>query len=191
MGQSVELDKVYPSHNESIQPIDSSVTVDAVVKIDSSIDSTIAPDNMKSYDAFLKKLAWRESRGNWTIINRFGYMGKYQIGKLALKDIGMDSITVEAFRADSTVFPEELQDIAVRKLIKNNRRYLRDCIDCYENTIINGILITESSILGAAHLVGASQVKEWLNCDGGITKVDGNGTTIESYLKLFSGYQVV
>jgi len=144
----------------------------------------------KSFEEFLHKLATRESSGDWTVINRFGYMGKYQLGKIALKDIGMDSITVEKFRNDSTVFPEHIQEIAVRKLIKNNRKYLKKYIKSYRNTTINGILITESSILAAAHLVGASQVKEWLNCDGLITKVDGNGTTIESYLKLFSGYKI-
>ena len=87
----------------------------------------------KSFVEFLDKLAFRESSGNWKVINRFGFMGKYQLG----------------------------------------------------------ILITESSIIGAAHLVGQRSVKEWLNCGGLVRKVDGNGTTIESYLKLFSGYQIV
>tara|TARA_R110000796_G_scaffold159388_4_gene276208 strand:- start:982 stop:1578 length:597 start_codon:yes stop_codon:yes gene_type:complete len=145
----------------------------------------------KSFVEFLDKLAFRESSGNWKVINRFGFMGKYQLGKLALKDIGMDSITAEKFREDSSHFPVELQEIAIRKYIKKNKRYLRDCIKSYKNTTVNGILITESSIIGAAHLVGQRSVKEWLNCGGLVRKVDGNGTTIESYLKLFSGYQIV
>ncbi len=155
-----------------------------------SIKDTTPVYEQKTFDEFLKKLAWRESRGNWKVINRFGYMGKYQIGKTALKDIGMDSITAEAFKKDSTIFPEELQDIAIRKYIKKNRKYLKECIEHYKNTKVNGILVTESSIIGAAHLVGQRSVKEWLNCGGHVRKVDGNGVTIESYLKLFSGYKI-
>jgi len=144
----------------------------------------------KSFNEFLEKLAFRESSGNWKAINRFGYMGKYQMGKLALRDIGMDSITPIKFRKDSSIFSEKLQDVAIKKYIRKNRKYLKDCIERYRNTTINGIFITESSILGAAHLVGHRSVKEWLNCGGLIKKVDGNGTTIESYLKLFSGYKI-
>lgn len=170
--QSVEIQKV--SENDSV----------LIIK------DTVPVYEQKTFDEFLEKLAWRESRGNWKIVNRFGYMGKYQIGKLALKDIGMDSIKASDFRKDPNVFPEHLQEIAIRKYIKKNKLYLKDCIDCYKNTTVNGILITESSIIGAAHLVGQKNVKEWLDCDGHVKKVDGNGVTIESYLKLFSGYKL-
>ena len=142
----------------------------------------------KTFKQFLDTLSWRESSGNWKVINRFGYMGKYQLGKLALKDIKMDYITAEEFRKDSSIFPEKLQDIAIKKYINKNKRYLRKYITSYDNKTIHGILITESGIIGAAHLVGHRSVKEWLKCDGNVKKVDGNGVSIESYLKLFSGY---
>jgi len=145
---------------------------------------------LKSFDAFLKKLAWRESRGDWKTINQYGYMGKYQIGKKALVDIGMDSINVEEFREDSSKFPEYLQDIAIKKYIKKNRIYLKKCITNYKNKTIKDIYITESSIIAAAHLVGHSNVQYWLECNGNISKVDGNGTNVESYLKMFSGYKI-
>jgi hypothetical protein len=171
------------SHSSKVKIVKSCNTINTLPKH--------TKDTLKPFKVFLEKLAWRESRGNWKIVNRFGYMGKYQIGKLALKDIGMDSITSQAFRKDSTVFPEYLQDIAIRKYIKKNRRYLKNCIESYKDSYVNDIYITESGIIGAAHLVGQRSVKEWLNCGGHIRKVDGNGVTIESYLKLFSGYKII
>tara|TARA_R110000737_G_scaffold338211_1_gene359038 strand:+ start:4465 stop:5058 length:594 start_codon:yes stop_codon:yes gene_type:complete len=180
IASNIDSDKTNTS-TQQIEQVDT-------IKIDTVI---ITPTyETKSFKQFLDTLSWRESSGNWKIINRFGYMGKYQLGKMAMKDIGMDSIKVENFKCDSSVFPEQLQEIAIRKYIKKNKKYLKKCIECYKNKTVNGILITESSIIGAAHLVGQRSVKEWLKCDGLITKTDGNGTTIESYLKLFSGYKL-
>lgn len=150
-------------------------------------DSTIIEKNL---DAFLCLLAFRESTNNWKVINRFGYMGKYQLGKLALTDVGMDSITVEKFRKDRNVFPEHLQDIAIKKYIKKNKWYLRRYIKKYNNKTIKGIKVTESGMIGAAHLVGQRSVKRWLRKNGKFKKVDGNGVNLESYLKLFSGYNL-
>ena len=154
---------------------------------DCTKDSTITEKNL---DAFLCLLAFRESTNNWKVINRFGYMGKYQLGKLALADVGMDSITVEKFRKDRNSFPEHLQDIAIKKYIKKNKRYLRRYIKKYNNKTIKGIKITESGLIGAAHLVGQRSVKQWLRKNGKVKKVDGNGVSLESYLKLFSGYNL-
>ena len=43
------------------------------------------PQVGKSFIGFKEALAYRESRGNYFIVNRFGYMGKYQFGKSALQ----------------------------------------------------------------------------------------------------------
>ena len=65
-------------------------------------------------------------------------MGKYQLGKSALKDVDMDSITVQKFRKDRNSFPEYLQDIAIKKYIKKNKHYLRRYIKKYNNKTIKG-----------------------------------------------------
>ena len=44
----------------------------------------------KTFIGFKEALAYRESRGNYTIVNRFGYMGKYQFGKRALHFYGVN-----------------------------------------------------------------------------------------------------
>ena len=53
---------------------------------------------------------------------------------------------------------------------------------------INGIHITESGILAAAHLAGESSVKKFFKHQGGYNFADGNGVTLQHYLKAFAGY---
>ncbi len=42
----------------------------------------------KSYEAFLEALSGSESGGKYDIVNRYGYLGKYQFGEMALMDLG-------------------------------------------------------------------------------------------------------
>jgi hypothetical protein len=55
---------------------------------------------------------------------------------------------------------------------------------------INGIKVTESGILAAAHLSGAGNVKKFLRSNGSLRFSDAYGATIQSYLKKFAGYNV-
>ena len=45
-------------------------------------------------------------------------------------------------------------------------------------------------MLSAAHLVGATSVKKWLRTDGRKNRADANGTTVETYMSKFGGYDV-
>ena len=67
-----------------------------------------------------------------------------------------------------------------------NKRKLQKYIDKFEGQEINGILITESGILAAAHLGGPGSVRKYFR-SGKITK-DGNGIKITNYMQRFSGY---
>ena len=69
-------------------------------------------------------------------------------------------------------------------IIKKLQKY----IDKFEGQEINGILITESGILAAAHLGGPGSVRKYFR-SGKIMK-DGNGVKITSYMKQFSGYDL-
>jgi uncharacterized protein with ParB-like and HNH nuclease domain len=53
---------------------------------------------------------------------------------------------------------------------------------------INGIEITESGILAAAHLAGAGNVKKYLRSNGEKNAFDAFGTDVEQYMKRFGGY---
>lgn len=65
----------------------------------------------KTHQEFLAKLADFESKGSYTIVNSFGYMGKYQIGRQALTEIGFGTISKEDFLSSP-----ELQEIAMKML---------------------------------------------------------------------------
>ncbi len=72
------------------------------------------------------------------------------------------------------------------KLLKANKHTLRRQIKKYDGKLVNGVLVTESGLLAAAHLVGAGSVRKWVR--NGKTYKDGNGVTLVSYLTKFNGY---
>ena len=55
---------------------------------------------------------------------------------------------------------------------------------------INGIEITESGILAAAHLAGAGNVKKFLRSNGTNCFSDAYGAKLSTYLRKFAGYDV-
>lgn len=135
----------------------------------------------KSFVGFKEALAFKESRGIYNIVNRFGYLGKYQFGKTSLKSIGITNY--ESFKTDTY-----LQEAAFIAYTSQNKFLLRDYIEKYEGKEIAGVHITESGILAAAHLSGASNVKKFLRSNGSYQFKDAFGTSLKYYLKLFSGY---
>lgn len=141
-----------------------------------------APTNMKIYnlDTFLYDMAERESSNRYDVVNQFGYMGAYQFGLQTLKDLGYN-ITKEEFLNNPA-----LQDEAMLKLLKANKHTLRRQIKKYDGKLVNGILVTESGLLAAAHLVGAGSVRKWIR--NGKEFKDGNGVDLTSYLVKFKGY---
>lgn len=138
---------------------------------------------------FLKKLAFKESSNTWDTVNQFGYMGLFQFGEMALKDVGMSHIKVKDFKKNPNIFPVEKQMEAINKLINNNIKYIGKYIK-YDGKTINGISITKSGMVAAAHLVGASSVKKFLKSNGKIDPVDGNGVRCSHYIKEFGGYNI-
>jgi len=74
------------------------------------------------------------------------------------------------------------------KLLRYNKKRLQKYIDKFDGQTINGILITESGLLAAAHLGGVGSVKKWFRT--GKVKKDGNGIKITSYMERFSGYNL-
>jgi len=133
-----------------------------------------------SHQQFLEAIGHRESSNNYSVVNEFGYMGKYQFGKATLKGLGIN-VTKEEFIND-----HRLQERAMHMLLSHNRKKLKRYIKKYEGQIIHGILITESGVLAAAHLAGQGNVRKFLK--NGFVFEDGNGTKMTSYMKQFGGY---
>ena len=148
---------------------------------DPNLFSLNPPQVGKSFIGFKEALAYRESRGDYFIVNRFGYMGKYQFGKSALQFYGVKD-------AQQFLNSPEQQERLFTLSLQRNKWYLRNEIKQYVGTKINGIEVTESGILAAAHLVGAQSVKKYLKKKGRYAFADGNGTTLQNYLRHFAGY---
>jgi len=135
------------------------------------------------YLGFKEALAFKESRGNYGVVNTFGYLGKYQFGKSTLELIGI-------YTPNQFLHNPVLQEQAFMLNTSRNKWVLRKDIARYEGKYISGVHITESGILAAAHLAGPGSVKSFLRSGGANQFKDGFGTSIRSYLKKFSGYDV-
>ena len=62
--------------------------------------------------------------------------------------------------------------------------------DKFLGKFINGYCITQSGLLAGAHLKGAGGVIEYLKSNGSKNPKDAFGTSVESYMKNFGGYDV-
>lgn len=131
---------------------------------------------------FLTDIGFRESGNRYDITNSWGYMGKYQFGKSTLKGLGFE-VTRKEFLSNP-----QLQEEAMMALLLHNKEKLQTYIDLYDGETINGMYVSESGILAAAHLGGQGSVKRYFR-NGKVFR-DGNGTKITSYMNQFSGYDI-
>ena len=135
----------------------------------------------KSFVGFKEALAFKESGGDYSSVNTYGYLGKYQFGAETLKLIGIKN-PVKFLNSP------RLQEKAFIANAARNKWILRRDIKNFVGKRINGIIITESGILAAAHLAGPGSVKKYLRSYGLHNFADGYGTTVYYYMKRFSGY---
>lgn len=140
------------------------------------------PFTGKFFVAYKEAIAFRESQGKYRLVNSFGYMGKYQFGKPALRAIGIRDF-------NNFLNNPALQEKAFEALCSRNKWELREEIAKYDGKIVAGIKVTESGILAAAHLGGAGSVKRFFKTNGTRYFRDGYGTSIRSYMRKFGGYE--
>lgn len=160
----------------------------------------------KSLEELLEELGARESSGNYSAVNDYNYLGKYQMGESALSDAGYYKGSSPGnklewagkFNGKDGVYSKEdflknhqAQENAMRDYMKRQWQILRSNGSTkYVGSNINGIEITPSGLLGGAHLVGGGGVGNYTSTKGRTVPKDGNGTSIEEYLKKFAGYDV-
>ncbi len=131
---------------------------------------------------YKEAIAFKESQGKYKKINTLGYLGKYQFGMETLKTIGI---------TDSLRFinSPKLQEKAFVALLSKNKWELKDYIQKFDGKIVDGVKITESGILAAAHLGGAGSVKRFLNTNGKRKCRDNYGTSVRTYMRDFGNYE--
>ena len=163
----LDLNFQVPSQDDKLIPIDEEPVFDLFLG--------------KTYVGFKEALGFKESRGSYTVVNQYGYMGKYQFSKNTLKMIGI-------YNSSTFIDDASLQEKAFEAYTSRNKWILRRDIKRFNGRYISGVKVTESGILAAAHLAGAGNVKKFLRSYGAVGFQDANGTSIRYYLKKFSGY---
>ncbi len=158
----------------------------------------------KTLEDFYNDLGARESSGNYKAVNQSGYIGKYQMGEAAMVDAGYykpkksyNNKWDAEFTGKDGVFSVEdflnnpqAQENAQHTYKAKQWQYIKGFAQPYDGTTINNIPITQSGMLAATHLVGQGALYRYLSSNGTYIPRDGNGTSIEEYLKRFAGYDV-
>ncbi len=181
---SFKIERVQGFHIDENEEINYSVlNEDELNDVDQKISSVEIPYVGKTYVGFRQAIAYRESRGILNMVNPYGYMGKYQFGKSTLRTVGV-------YDFQEFLKNPSWQDKAFKALIARNKWELRKEIEKYNGREINGVKITESGLIAAAHLGGAGSVKKYLRSNGRNGFKDGFGTSLKSYIRKFGGYDV-
>lgn len=138
--------------------------------------------NLRDHTAFLYNLGHFESGNRYSVVNRWGYMGRYQFHISTVEAVGIKTTKKKFLNSPS------LQEEAMDRLLTANYKTLRRYIRKYDGKVLHGVLVTKSGVLAAAHLGGAGNVRNWFR--KGENFADANGTQITKYMKIFSNYQL-
>jgi hypothetical protein len=152
----------------------------------------------KEYNIFLNDLGARESSNDYKSVNQLGYLGKYQMGKLALIDAGYKDKDGNWTGKNGVNSKEDFlnsPEAQENSFDEYKRSQWRDIkhrkLDQFIGKEVGGIEITASGLLAGAHLRGvAGGIKKYLESDGKDDPTDANGTRVSEYLRKFKGYEV-
>lgn len=161
-----------------------------------------------SFNKFLHAIGNRESSNDYTRVNCLGYLGRFQMGEMALADtkfynkdntskhdwIGTWGQKAERYDVKSKkdfLENENAQNHAMFCYLKKQWEYIKNYkLDSIIGHKINGNEITTSGLLAAAHLVGIGSVKKYIETNGAVVAKDKYGTSLEEYLTKFGGFDI-
>ncbi|MDO1581893.1 DUF4214 domain-containing protein [Rhizobium oryzicola] len=157
-----------------------------------------------TYRDFFAALRQRESGGNYSVVNKYGYAGAYQFGEAALIDLGYvakdgnsyDNVYSKGFLGKNGINslgdflnnPSE-QDTAADHwftLLWNRIRYYD--LEFYAGQTLNGVLLTKTGMIAATHLLGTQKLIDFVKSGGVLSSADANGATLVEYLQRFASY---
>src|SRR5690554_6485251 len=93
----------------------------------------------KNYFGFREALGFKESGGDYFVVNIYGYLGKYQFGKSTLELLGVTD-------ADLFLSSPALLEKTFKTYASRNKWVLRNDIKRFNGKYVNGVLVTESGI---------------------------------------------
>ena len=166
--------------------------------VTTTVITTDTTSVLKTYIDYLNALGMMESSDNYSAKNKYGYLGRYQMGSLALQDAGfMDSkgnwtATAKTYgvTSESTFLGNKTaQDVAITAFNKKQWGYIKYYgLDKYIGGLYCGVTVTASGLLAAVHLVGIGTILKAL--PSGVSAKDANGTTAAFYMQKFGGYDI-
>ena len=169
--------------NPKVEVIEVQPIIKPLEIVEPKLEVKVKIPAIRNHNKFLDEVGFRESSNNYKAVNQFGYLGKYQFGRKTLNAIGFEDISNYEFLSNP-----EIQEEAMLVLLQKNKHTLRREIKKYVGETVNGIYITESGILAAAHLGGAGNVRKFFR--KGHEFEDGNGTKMTSYMIRFADYNL-
>lgn len=147
--------------------------------------------------AYMAQVGYSESMGNYTRVNQFGYTGKYQMGSLALQDLGYvkrgTAQTVDAMSNPNNWTGKDgisSQEAFLANPAAQEQAMYNYTAKNYKQLQNNGVITGDSTnqdIAGAlmgSHLAGATGFTKWYNGSASATLQDANGTQVGTYYKL-------
>ena len=105
----------FKEYKRSIMPLTTIVELPTKTLVPIELEplvETIIEIKPTSHQQFLDAIGYRESSNRYDVVNKYGYMGKYQFGKSTLKGLGF-KVTKEEFLNNP-----ELQEQAMIALFK-------------------------------------------------------------------------
>ena len=115
--------------NYSVLPFEQPVSSNLIYLID-------------DFNGFKESLAFKESGGRYGVVNKLGYLGKYQFNLNTLKMYEITDI-------DNFITSPYIQEKVFLINVKRNKWILRKDINWFVGSVINGVKITESGIIAA------------------------------------------
>ena len=125
---------------------------------------------------FADTVAMLESSGKLDTINRLGYIGLYQFGSQALKDLGVSKKRLLKMN-------KKEQTELFWRFVKLNKKYLTAKMGMDWLDIMNIYGYNNFQLIYACHRHGAGNVAIYLR--GGVEHKDGNGKSISQVKELF------
>ena len=166
------------ANNFSCHIVTDSLVTRNKLNIDSTMD--IEDDLLIQYmtiKEFKDTLAYHESRGDYKIVNHWGYKGRYQFSNYMIKRFA--KVGSKTF-----LYNPRIQEEAMDRVCKHYVHYIYQYqYDKYINKEIDGVLVTMEGLMLGVHF-SPLYLMWWLESNGKINARDAN-ISIRDYMKKF------
>jgi len=164
------------------------------------------PETYISKKGLYERIAHAESRGQYDVANAMHTVGKYQASRCSLLEFGyseerVDSIfssivaVKEEGRRANYYFDIELFDSREQErfiiwyMKRMEKVLLKNCVNEYVGTTVNGVRITKAGILHAS-MLGAEHVQRFFDSNGKINYTPKRGPSVQQRLARFETTEI-